>query len=315
VLPYENIDRLITIEMRPHNMVQGIVPQLYRAVRGSGDPLTYRAARALTDLAGGRIALITGITLPGHLPKGEIDGPVGTVALALALSRLGYRPEVLVPDEIISVIDVMQPVVNVTAPVVSTTGLTSGQVSQWIQHYDGAITVEKLGRNRKGVRHSIMGTTIPPSDEPVDDLVGGLTQEGKLTIGIGDGGNEMGFGMVFHTAREIVPRGAACGCPCGDGIVTNTATQQLLPVAVSNFGAYGLVTALSVLHERQDLLPDGQTIVRIIEAGVQEGCLDGGRVNPTFIGDDGIPAAAIAAVVTLLQTIVSQWFTSFDRHF
>ena len=315
MLPYENIDHLITTEMRPHNMVQGIVPQLYNTVRGTGDPLTYRAARALTERPRSRIALITGIPLPGHLPKGEIDGPVGTVALALALSRLGYRAEVLVPDELASVIGVMQPVVDVSAPVVSTTGLTSGQVSQWIQRYDGAITVEKLGRNRKGVRHSIMGTPIPPSDEPVDDLVEGLTQEGKLTIGIGDGGNEMGFGKIFHLAREIVPRGAACGCPCGDGIVTSTATQHLLPAAVSNFGAYGLVSALSVLHERQDLLPDGQTVVRTIEAGVREGCFDGARVDPTFIGDDGIPGTAIAAVVTLLRTVVSQWFTSFDRHF
>ena len=315
MLPYENIDRLITTEMRPHNMVQGLVPQLYRTVRGTGDPLTHRAASALTERSGSRIALITGIPLPGHLPKGEIDGPVGTVALARALSRLGYRPEILVPDELVSVIAVMQPVMETSAPAVSTTGLTSAQVSQWIQRYDGAITVEKLGRNRKGVRHSIMGTPIPPSDEPVDDLVEGLTQEGKLTIGIGDGGNEMGFGKIYHLAREIVPRGAACGCPCGGGIVTSTATQHLLPAAVSNFGAYGLVTALSVLHERQDLLTDGQTIVRTIEAGVREGCLDGARVDPTFIGDDGIPGTAIEAIVTLLQTIVSQWFTVFDRHF
>ncbi|MGQ0569049.1 MAG: glutamate cyclase domain-containing protein [Armatimonadota bacterium] len=315
MLPYENIDQLITMEMRPHNMVQGVVPQLYRMVRASGTPLTYRAATALGNYPGARLALITGIPLPGHLPKGEIDGPVGVVALARSLLRLGYRPEILVPDELVSVINVMQPILDVTAPVVTTTGLSTETVQQWILGYDGAIAVEKLGRNRKGVRHSIMGTPVPASDLAVDDLVDGLTREGKLTIGIGDGGNEMGFGKIFHLAREIVPRGVECGCPCGDGIITSTTTHHLLPAAVSNFGAYGLVAALSVMHQRHDLLPDGPTIVRTIEAAVEEGCLDGARVDPTFIGDDGIPGASVAAVVTLLGTVISQWFTSFDRHF
>ncbi len=315
MLPYENIDHLITTEMRPHNMVQGVVPQLYRIVRGSQDPLSHRIAAAFAKHPGAHLALITGIPLPGHLPKGEIDGPVGVVVLARALGSLGYRPEILVPDEMVSVIGVMQPVVDASAPVVSTTGASPQVVQQWIKAYDGAITVEKLGRNRKGVKHSIMGTPVPSPDLAVDDLVNGLTGEGKLTIGIGDGGNEMGFGQIFHLAREIVPRGAICGCPCGDGIITSTETQYLLPAAVSNFGAYGVVAALSVLHRRADLLPDGATIVRTIEAGVKEGCLDGARVDPRFIGDDGIPGAAIAAVVTLLGAVISQWFTSFDRHF
>jgi hypothetical protein len=301
--------------MRPHNMVQGVVPQLYRMVRSAGEPLTYRVATALGGHPGARLALITGISLPGHLPKGEIDGPVGTVVLARALTRLSYHPALLVPDELISVINVMQPILDVAVPVKSTTGLSAKMVQQWMREYDGAITVEKLGRNRKGVRHSIMGTPVPASDPAVDDFVDGLTSEGKLTIGIGDGGNEMGFGKIFHLAREIVPRGVACGCPCGDGIITSTTTQHLLPAAVSNFGAYGLVTALSVMHQRHDLLPDGPTVVGVIEAGVKEGCLDGATVDPTFIGDDGIPGVAVAAVVTLLSTVVSQWFISFDRHF
>jgi hypothetical protein len=315
VFPYESIDRLMTVEMRPHNMVQGVVPRLYAVVRGTGDPLTQRAAAALNQVAGGRIALVTGIPLAGHLPKGEIDGPVGVTVLARSLERLGYHPEILVPEEMISVVMAMQAVLGAAAPVVSTTRLSAQDVRRWVREYDGAITVEKLGRNRQGVRHSIMGTPIPGGDLAVDDLIDAMTDERKLTIGIGDGGNEMGFGKIFHLAREIVPRGADCGCPCAGGIVTSTTTQILLPAAVSNFGAYGLVAALSVLHQRTDLLPDGASVVRTIEAGVKEGCLDGARVDPGFVGDDGIPGAAVAAVVDLLGTIVSQWFTTFDRHF
>lgn len=316
MLPYENIDRLITTEMRPHNMVQGVVPQLYAVVRADGPPLTYRVAEAIAQHGGARLALITGIPLPGHLPKGEIDGPVGAVVLGGALSRLGYRPELLVPDEMVGPVRAMCGAFGAAAlPVVTTTGLDAGRVREWSGAYDGAVTVEKLGQNRKGVRHSIMGTPIPSEDLAVDDLVNAMTDAGKLTVGIGDGGNEMGFGAIFDRARELVPRGARCGCPCGDGIVTSTRTQYLLPAAVSNYGAYGVVAALAVLHERPDLVPDGHAVVRAIEAGVREGCLDGARVDPAFIGDDGIPGDAVASLVTLLGTVVRQWFTSFDRHF
>ena len=60
-----------------------------------------------------------------------------------------------------------------------------------------AVTIEKLGRNKEGIRHSVMGTPLPKTgDYYIDDFIVAMTEKGKLTVGIGDGGNEIGFGKI-----------------------------------------------------------------------------------------------------------------------
>lgn len=73
--PFENLDRLATVEMRVRGIPQGIVRRLYEAARLDG-PLTHRLASALLECTGGRVAIFTGIVL-GQLPHGEVDGPIG----------------------------------------------------------------------------------------------------------------------------------------------------------------------------------------------------------------------------------------------
>jgi len=180
--------------------------------------------------------------------------------------------------------------------------------------YLAAITVEKLGRNRRGVFHTIFGAPLDDQQPVGDELIEAMTRAGKLTIGIGDGGNEIGFGAIFDDAREVVPRGAECGCPCGDGIVTSTATGIVYPASVSNFGAYAIVTALGILEERPLLLPSGERIAAGVEAAVTNGCLDGGTFEPGRLADDGIPLEGVKAYVTLLRTIGAQHFRTTPRH-
>jgi hypothetical protein len=306
-LPYNNIEHLITTEMRPWNLVQGFVRQLYRLARGDGNPITYDLSGELAELSGARAAIVTGIFFEDHFPAGEIDGPIGAAVIASALSKLGHRVDILVEAEVKPVIDRLLERLGTDAGVVLTSNSSSDEVRGWADRYDLAITVEKLGRAADGRRHSIMATPLPPGDSYIDDFIIAMNERGKLTVGLGDGGNEIGFGKFHDQVSAMVPRGKE--------LVTTTATKYLLPAAVSNFGAYAIVAALALRTENQDLLPDGATVVKLIEDAVAEGCLDGGTVDPTFIGDDGIPAEGVAAVVTVLRTIVAQWFTTFDRHF
>jgi hypothetical protein len=80
----------------------------------------------------------------------------------------------------------------------------------------------------------------------------------------------------------------------------------MLPCAISNVGAYAVSGALALTLERQDLCPDAKLVSALLETGIAAGLLDGGTLDPTFVGDDGVPGAAIAAMVELIATIVSQ---------
>lgn len=311
---FENIDRLLNVEMRTRGVPRGIVPQLYKLARGE-QPITYLAAEALLRVRGGRVAIVTGIYFAGRFPNGEVDGPVGSVVLAHTLQGLGYQADVVVEGPVVGPVEAMRARLGGSFGILNSSLLSQAEVEQMVGRYDAAVTIEKLGMNARGIRHSILGTEIPVEGPAIDPFIDAMNAAGKVTVGIGDGGNEMGFGAIFEQARAVVPWGAECRCPCGDGIVTRTATGILLPALVSNFGAYGIVGALSILTASANLVPTGAEIVGLLEAGVVAGLVDGVYVKPGLVGDDGIPASGVAAWVETLRTIVSQEALTVDRDF
>ena len=313
--PYDNVDRLATVEMRMHNMIQGYIPRLYALVRDE-NPITYDISQAILKMSNARVALVTGIVVERLLPKGEVDGPVGAAVLGRALGRLGHEVDILVEEEMDDVARMLIGKLGFEANVVHTSNRSPEDLARWADHYDVAVTVEKLGRNREGVRHSVMGSPLAKTgDWYIDDFIEGMTEKGKLTVGIGDGGNEIGFGKICDDVRRIVAFGADCGCPCGGGTATTTATRYLFPAAISNYGAYALTAALALGAGEPELLVDGEKVRELVEGCVALGCLDGGTVDPDFIGDDGVPIDAVMRYVDQLGSVVAQWNRSFDRDF
>jgi D-glutamate cyclase len=96
-------------------------------------------------------------------------------------------------------------------------------------------------------------------------------QRGVFSVGIGDAGNEIGFGRITDAVRQIQPYGARCQCECGDGMATVTPTDVLVVAAVSNWGAYGVEASLAILLERQDLLHTTTDARRVIERCLEAG--------------------------------------------
>lgn len=303
---FENVDRLSQVEMRTQGLPTGIVGQLYAIARGDGPPLAMRAAEALRDPSVRRVACVTGIA-GGPLPVGEVDGPIGAAALAIAMNTLGRAADIVVPGPMVPVAEAVRCAMGGDFGVVADIHATADA-------YDGAVTVEKLGRNRHGVYHSIFGAVIEDQQPLGDELIEALRAAGKPTIGIGDGGNEIGFGAMYDDAVRLVPRGGDCGCPCGGGIVTATATGIVYPAVVSNFGAYAIVAALGILEERPLLLVSPERVAAGVEAAVTNGCLDGGTFEPGRLADDGIPVDGVMAYVGLLRTIACQHFRTTPRH-
>ena len=111
------------------------------------------------------------------------------------------------------------------------------------------------------------------------------------TIGIGDGGNEIGMGVASAGLRRLGPLHARIASVVG--------VDHLVVAGVSNWGGYGVVAALSRLAGR-DLLHTPKLERHLVEACVAAGASDGvtRRREPTV---DGLPIEAHAAVVELLR--------------
>jgi hypothetical protein len=292
---FENLDRIATVEMRTQGMPIGVVPRLYAAAR-TDRPLTLELAQPLFALGDGRAAIFTGIVFD-ELPHGEVDGPIGAGVLAQSLERLGTAVDVIVPPEMTGVMEATRTALS--------GGFEIRQTPRPADDYIAAISIEKLGRSADGIAHTVLGSPFE-QDFQADDLIEQLNAAGRLTVAIGDGGNEIGFGKMFEQARAIVPN--------GELIVCATATQHLFPAAVSNCGAYAVSAALAVLAERPDIFTFPDAVGAAIEAAVAEGCRDGGTFYPRVLADDGVPLEAIKSVVSVMRTIVQQSFRTTPRH-
>ena len=302
---FENLDRLVQVELRPLGLPMGVMPTLYTKARGDGQPLSLQIGRRLLAPEIERVVVVTGVVF-GPLPRGEIDGPIGSAVLADALHRVGKSSAVMVPAGVEPVVREIRRRLHADFEI-----LVDGDVRP--DGFDAAVAVERLGRNRAGQHHTIFGAPIE-LDPAADELVEEMNFRGALTIGFGDGGNEIGFGALFDEARAIVPGGSDCGCPCEAGLVTSTATEIVFPVSVSNFGAYAATGAIGLLADRPSVLPPIATIADAYAGAMAEGCLDGGTFRPGFMGDDGIPFATVGAVLGVMHGILSQAFQVSPRH-
>lgn len=320
-----SIDRLMTIEMRISTYARGVIHHLYRAAveAQNNQPLSLQAAQALqkTLKPGDAAFLLTGAGNPDYLPCGETDGPPGVAALAAALSRgLGVVPllfteqaymENLQAVALAAGLGIRDPQVAIRVP--NTTAVLSlasdetaeGQAKAYLEQYKprAVISIEKLGPNSRGVQHSASGKAAAAGRARAEYLFNYAQEAGILTIGVGDNGNEMGYGLIEETVRRHKPYGDVCQCPCGGGLATSTKADVLVAANTSNWGAYGIEAALAALLNQPALLHTAETEQRMIEVSVATGAADG-STGRHILAVDGMPLAVQTAVVSMLKTIV-----------
>ncbi|RZT28536.1 uncharacterized protein DUF4392 [Kribbella sp. VKM Ac-2569] len=320
------VDQIMTTELRPlGNMPRGVAHKLYDAVRRrTGTPLSTAMAEGIVNrvTAGDTVLILCGAGGPPTLPTGEIDGLLGAVALARVLA-LGLRAEV----HLASVERFMEPLTQV---------VRAGELNVRLgpeDHRPGSITlhispedddlgrefsgrildelqpalvlaIELLSPNRAGIIHGATG--LPWHDVHFDSAVlFKLAQSrGILTCGIGDAGNEAGFGSVPEVGT-IQPQGSVCRCPCGAGMASAVATDLVLSAAISDWGGYAVTALIAYLIRRPDLIADPDYVENLLRAAVRSGAVCGWYARPT-LSDDGVPLVAQRAAATLMQTAVTQ---------
>lgn len=302
----DNIDRLITIDITG----RGVVGALYQAARAvQGEPLTWRAARGLYERVRPEDMVIIATGMPvGPLQTGEQDGPVGAATLARALV-LGLRANVLIVTEA-SNVDIVrsavisaglyaypldQALVHPTAAAVEAFPTDAAEAEAEARrilselHPQALIAIERAGANEYGEHHAALGRSLTPWNAKVDVLFEQAREAGILTIGIGDGGNELGCGLIREAVLEAVPGGRRCKCPCGGSVVPRFIPDVLIMAAISNWGVYGIEACLSALLGRREVLHD-----REIDRRVHEACAAAGAHNDgPLLLDPGTDAIAV----------------------
>lgn len=312
-----HIDRLTTVEARISPTSRNVIVQLHEAACAAqgGGPLSMLAAQQiLTNLGPGKtVFLTTGAGDPRWLPAGETDGPPGVAALALAIhAATGAVPllfteaefvENLAATTLAAGLGIREPqyVLNTgftTAVLpIAHNGTAEKQAVDYLNAYKPAmvISIEKLGPNIEGIAHSSTGTPAAGNRARAECLFDEAARRGIPSLGIGDNGNELGFGLIAEAVAKYKPNGAR--------LCTRVKTDVLVPANTSNWGAYAVEAALAAITGQPEIMHSAEVERRMIEICVTAHGADGstGRHLPMV---DGMPMEASCAVVTLLGCIV-----------
>jgi hypothetical protein len=122
-----------------------------------------------------------------------------------------------------------------------------------------------------------------------------------VTIGIGDGGNEIGMGAIpWRVIRANIPNGATVAC--------RVATDYLIVAGISNWGAYGLAAGIRHLRgagsdaELFSLAREGT----LLRAMVERGPLVDGVTGKQKVTVDAVPLDRYLAVLQTVATLACQ---------
>ena len=214
------------------------------------------AAEEILSWKRGTVLLTTGFYVAGYA---ETDGPLGTMALAGALRKLGFFP-VIVTDRYcegyFEAEDIAVEYMDLDA--------ADDAADAILEKYQpvGLISVERCGRDLNGIYANMRHVDISAGTAPCDALF--LKALGTIpTIGVGDGGNEIGMGNVAEAVRTRL-----------DLVPAEVKADILVIATVSNWGAYGIVAALEQLT-RLPLLLSFSKAERFLRRTVGMGSVDG----------------------------------------
>ncbi len=318
----ERIDQLMSLEMRPlrgKGLPSGYVSELYRICREHhGEPLSMLAARKLAAaIAPADVVVIaTGAGIAPNLPLGETDGPPGALALARTLAE-GFGCHVIIATEqdhaapVQACCDVIKQQLN--AGSISMVAVAKGKAAgiKLCEEIFADVTpaaiifVERDGPNAEGFFHGVRGDFRTPDQVGHLYLLADWAREKQvLTIGIGDGGNEVGFGEVRAAVAIAHPYGAKSHGEFPSGVITVTSTDVVVAASVSNWGAYAVAAAVAWILQRPELTHSPECEQQLVEACVAAGARDG-ATSLLENAVDGIDLATHMAFTRMLSSIIS----------
>jgi hypothetical protein len=240
----------------------------------------------------GPVLIGTGFYI-AHAQKPETDGPPGAVALARGLEKLGRRVE-FVTDAVCAAM--LQRVAEGRRVHVIPLGDGEDVKKAATSILELAaprllIAIERCGPDVSGKFLQFGGNDITSFTGRMEYVF----QHGLPSIGIVDGGNEIGIGDFADDVRKLP------GLPKSPCVVR---TDKVVLGSVANWGAYGLLTALSLITGTR-VLPTIEEEADIRAAVVAAGAIDGDS-GEAIGAIDGYPSELNGFVMERLQRLLDE---------
>lgn len=320
----QSLDMLINSDM----VGRGISACLYPEARSIyGKPLTFLAAQKIKEAidSGDSIIIMTGFRTPPLFIQ-ETDGPLGAASLARSVDvALGGKAILLTEPDAksikileascrgagLSVVPLQYLLEHKVSHAVAVVNFTTDEKKakeEAIRLFDttkakAVVAIEKAGRNSKHVYHNQGGFDISAYHSKVEYIFDEANRRGIPTIAVGDGGNEVGMGVLEHVVIRNVDYGGKCNCSCGGGIAANTGADILVTANVSNWGAYAIAGLLSRMTNREEGLHSNENEENMFFLSMVEGAIDGdkGTIEKSC---DNMGINIHQAVLTLIHQIL-----------
>jgi D-glutamate cyclase len=229
----------------------------------------------------------TGFFIPSAAPACfETDGPLGAAFIVRALQEVGGTATTICEPPIEQAIQAGLSVVSKEQP-------------DHYAHDWPIITIERAGPAADGGYYTMRGRD---TGQHLSDLITetlNRDRRGQPTIGIGDGGNEIGMGKIPH---ETIVKNV----PNGDLIHCRVPTDHLIVAGVSNWGAYALAAGIYVLRGLKPPagLFDPDRERQILEVMVREGPLVDGVTGQQTATVDGLTWEEYAKPLIRIRAIL-----------
>jgi hypothetical protein len=223
-----------------------------------------------------RIFIITGFYIKSAEAP-ETDGPPGAVALGRALTRAGKSVAMITDCRNYACLEACSRRVN------GPEALCLDDYEKVPTGSDLLVFIERPGHAVDGRYYNMRGVDISDVVAPLDRAADAALSCGVPVLGVGDGGNEAGMGLLYDVLAENLPNFAP--------FLSRVSASVCLPVDVSNWGAYALTAVLSVFYREWLGLEDGEEGA-MLNAMLEAGAVDGvtGRQG---LSVDGVPLPSL----------------------
>ena len=208
-----------------------------------------KACASIAQHSNPLVTIFTGFFIPTG-DTFETDGPLGALFLMRAFRQLG------IPTAVYSYVSCLLAIgrgakeTGIDSPDPKYAqkfradrlyGFKDGNCPpHWANSDSHRLAIEHVGRASDGRRYTMRGVEIEASFEcPTATTSWHIGS--AVSIGIGDGGNEIGMGKIPH--ETIVKN-----IPNGDLIHCRVPTDYLIVAGVSNWGAYALAAGVALLR-------------------------------------------------------------------
>jgi hypothetical protein len=275
------------------------------------------ACRSIAATPNAGLVVVTGFYIPtADPPAGETDGPLGAVFLAQALVPLGISASIVTDAfcqraleagleqvglrHAVSIVSLPSPRIAMDAygdldwrgalrsrnpgtHVIALERVGPSHTPDSVRGQHGAEDfAHEVPPQRHDRCHTARARDITDHMAPAHHLFEAAARErpGLTTIGIGDGGNEIGMGKVpWATIRRNIPNGAVIAC--------RVPADHLIVAGVSNWGAYALAAGVMLLRDQVNpSLFDADREQELLRVMVEQGPLvDGVTGRPTATVD------------------------------